>query len=162
MLNLMTIVNKQKELDTKIHEKHNVSYEETFIHRKLALLVELGELANEVRSFKYWSLKSASAEHVILEEFVDCLHFTISLGISMDANFEEFEQTSESDQDLNLIFVELFSKVSNLNSNDLTAYFDGFNYLLHLANILGFTSEKIFDAYLLKNEVNHQRQKDNY
>jgi dimeric dUTPase (all-alpha-NTP-PPase superfamily) len=43
----------QEKLDLDIFQKFSKTYGETFAQRKLALLVELAELANEVRSFKY-------------------------------------------------------------------------------------------------------------
>jgi dimeric dUTPase (all-alpha-NTP-PPase superfamily) len=52
-LNFLDIVIQQEELDREILLKYNLNYKETFQERKLALLVELGELANEIRSFKY-------------------------------------------------------------------------------------------------------------
>jgi dimeric dUTPase (all-alpha-NTP-PPase superfamily) len=53
IIDFSDILTKQKELDKNIFAKHNKTYHETFNERKLALLVELGELSNEVRSFKY-------------------------------------------------------------------------------------------------------------
>ena len=46
----------------------------------MALLVER-ELANETRSFKFWSTKGPSANEIILEEYVDSIHFLLSLLI---------------------------------------------------------------------------------
>jgi len=44
---------KQKELDDFIHGQNKLQLEKTFYLRKIALLVEIGELANELKSFKY-------------------------------------------------------------------------------------------------------------
>jgi dimeric dUTPase (all-alpha-NTP-PPase superfamily) len=52
-LNLKEIIETQIILDRAIQAKHNVSYEKVLEELKLALFVELGELANEVRSFKF-------------------------------------------------------------------------------------------------------------
>ncbi len=49
------------------------------LKRDLALTIELAELANETRCFKYWSSKGPSEREVILEEFVDSIHFLLSL-----------------------------------------------------------------------------------
>lgn len=46
---------KQKELDKIILDKHNLHGEDLYTKKKNALLVELGELANELRFFKFWS-----------------------------------------------------------------------------------------------------------
>jgi dimeric dUTPase (all-alpha-NTP-PPase superfamily) len=53
IIDFSRIVEQQAELDKGIFLKHNTNYSNTFQERKLATLVELGELANEVKSFKY-------------------------------------------------------------------------------------------------------------
>jgi hypothetical protein len=73
----------QKGLDEEIHQKHHVDLRETHYKRILALLVELGEFANETRCFKFWSLKPASEKGVILDEYADGMHFFLSLGIPL-------------------------------------------------------------------------------
>ena len=50
---------KQAALDQEIANKHNISYSNTRKRRTLALLVEIGELANTTRCFKYWSNKGS-------------------------------------------------------------------------------------------------------
>ena len=55
-MNLAKLFAMQKELDARILEEHPVQEGEDRLAKKiLALLVELGELANEARFFKYWS-----------------------------------------------------------------------------------------------------------
>ena len=61
----------------------------------LALLVEIGELANETRSFKFWSVKPASEKKIILEEFVDGIHFILSLGIECGFHKQPLELKAE-------------------------------------------------------------------
>jgi len=53
IIDLNDIALMQKELDEQIHHNHNVTYELVIDELKLALNVELAELANEVRSFKF-------------------------------------------------------------------------------------------------------------
>lgn len=65
----------QKELDTYIETNHNVKQAELLDKKILALLVEVGELANETRCFKFWSKKKPSERDVIIEEYVDGIHF---------------------------------------------------------------------------------------
>ena len=72
---LNLIFKKQLELDTHIHKNHNITYQDVETERVIALAVELGELANEVRCFKFWSLKKPSAKEIILEEYVDGIPF---------------------------------------------------------------------------------------
>jgi len=39
---------------------------------------------------------------------------------------------------------------------------DLFHFLISLAQTLGMTADDVFNAYLKKNEVNHQRQQSGY
>lgn len=39
---------------------------------------------------------------------------------------------------------------------------DLFHFLVSLAQVLGMTAEDVYDAYLKKNKVNHQRQETGY
>lgn len=161
-MDLTKIIQLQKELDNSIHHKHQVTYEQTFAHRKLALLVELGELANEVRSFKYWSLKPASDDTIILEEFVDCLHFTISLGLSMNIDFDSIDVNIISCNDVNLLFIDAFKAVSMLESTDIVSFENMFIHIISLITGLGFNYDQVLNSYLTKNIENHRRQNNNY
>jgi dimeric dUTPase (all-alpha-NTP-PPase superfamily) len=44
---------EQRKLDTFIHQQNRLEAKDTFYLRKIALLVEIGEVANELKSFKY-------------------------------------------------------------------------------------------------------------
>src|SRR5690606_36397479 len=72
----------QRELDERIIVEHQLTGT-YFLERLLALQVEVGELANETRCFKYWSLKPPAERAVILEEYVDGIHFILSIGLSL-------------------------------------------------------------------------------
>jgi len=87
-MNVEKLYSMQYALDTHIEEKHGLK-EDLFNRKMLALLVELGELANETRCFKFWSLKAASEKAVILEEFVDGVHFILSLGLESGFRYED-------------------------------------------------------------------------
>jgi dimeric dUTPase (all-alpha-NTP-PPase superfamily) len=52
-INLKDIIESQIILDETIQNKHGTTYAKVMEELKLALFVELGELANEVRSFKF-------------------------------------------------------------------------------------------------------------
>ena len=84
-INLTKLYPLQAKLDLDIAKRHNITYQSTFYSRLLALIVELGEFANETRAFKYWSNKPSSSKEVIIEEYSDGLNFLISLGIPLKA-----------------------------------------------------------------------------
>ncbi len=162
IIDLKELYSLQLGLDEEIASKHNVSYESTFHRRLLALLVELGELANETRCFKYWSNKSASDKETIIDEYVDGLHFLLSLGIPLKTDKYVYE-FSKSYVDLSKQFLNLYSLVSSLHEHyEIEQYIECFNTFLTLGASLGFTSEDIIKAYKNKLEINYQRQNNNY
>jgi len=50
---LKLLQEKQKKLDIFIHQQNKLDLKDTFYLRKIALFVEIGEVANELKSFKY-------------------------------------------------------------------------------------------------------------
>ncbi|NLY63174.1 MAG: dUTPase [Erysipelothrix sp.] len=152
----------QKDLDDRILKEHNLDADAVLSDRYLAFLVELGELANETRCFKFWSLKGPSEKSVILEEFSDVLHFLLSLGLALDSPHLEFYM-EETDRSL----TELFNSVYNdanivFNLKSKFVYVRMFNSLMQIASKLGFSQEDVYASYTNKNAINHQRQDDGY
>jgi dimeric dUTPase (all-alpha-NTP-PPase superfamily) len=153
---------KQEELDQYIFDNHDVDRYQTMLDRMLALLVELGELANETRCFKYWSLTPPSAQEVIAGEFVDGIHFFLSLGIDINddsASIKSIEVQGEmTDQ-----FLAVFEAVVDLSKQfDSKHYVRAFALFLGIADKLGLDEKQIKDHYDQKNQTNHKRQENNY
>ena len=162
-MNLSKLFLMQKTLDERIQKEHNPD-KDLIIHKKtLALLVELGELANETRCFKYWSKKGPSERSVIIEEFVDCLHFILSIGISKNFLNPSLNHIQISNIDLSLLFLDLNNTITKFaNTQSEEDYNEIFNKFLILGEALGFSETEIETAYVYKNEVNHQRQDEGY
>ncbi|WP_345840755.1 dUTP diphosphatase [Bacillus sp. P14.5] len=59
-MNINELFQMQKALDTYIEKEHGLEEADLFQEKTMALLVEVGELANETRCFKFWSKKPAS------------------------------------------------------------------------------------------------------
>jgi dimeric dUTPase (all-alpha-NTP-PPase superfamily) len=163
-MNLEKLFRMQKALDTHIEEKHQLEVEDLFDRKILALLVEIGELANETRSFKFWSVKPASAKEVILEEFVDGIHFILSLGIECGFDSKDIDLTlSESNLSVTEQFLIVYEVISIFQrSKGFDDFIHLFEAYVQLASSLGFKKEEIDQAYITKNEVNFQRQQNNY
>lgn len=159
--NLECLVPLQAELDQTIRENHHVTNEETINERVLAFIVELGEFANETRCFKYWSVKEASPNKVILEEYVDGIHFLISLGIDFGISF--IFDVEASDEDLTLQILDVNDKATalahNINKNSMERVFKAY---LKIAASYNISETTIIKAYLEKNKINHKRQENNY
>ena len=161
------IFQMQKQLDAYIEKNHQLHGDDLFNKKVLALLVELGELANETRCFKFWSLKAPSTKEVILEEFVDGVHFMLSLGIECGfdsiaeisaPNGERNGETTITDQ-----FIQVFEAIQAFRlSRSIHTYEKMFQQYLTLARLLGFSDDEIKEAYIAKNEVNYKRQEEGY
>ena len=161
-INLEQLYKYQKDLDGEIANIHHVDYSSTHKKRLLALLVEIGELANETRCFKYWSNKGPSPKERIMDEYADGLHFFLSLGIPLKTTKFEYELNKNS-EDLTDQFHKLYSLITILQTNyNLHNYIKAFSYFLNLAYSLDMTSNDIVDSYLVKLNVNHKRQETNY
>jgi dimeric dUTPase (all-alpha-NTP-PPase superfamily) len=146
----------------------------------LALLVEIGECANEWRGFKYWSKKNKPVTdnwrvgndlnveryNPLKEEYVDGLHFVLDYGleIGVDPNrvsvIKYSVNGSVTKQFLN-IQESIFRLRNSVPKSKIMYEFVLGNYLC-LGEMLGFSDDDIFNAYVEKNKVNHQRQDNGY
>ncbi|HLR52292.1 MAG TPA: dUTP diphosphatase [Candidatus Avamphibacillus sp.] len=152
----------QKNLDQYIEDNHDLTAADLFQEKCLALLVELGELANETRCFKFWSKKSSSPKEKILEEYVDGIHFIMSLGLE-----KGFEYKTKSISNLNYNLTEQFTVVFEScltfkNNPSQKTYASLFNAYLQLGQLLEISEEELQQAYTKKNEKNYERQNEGY
>ena len=153
---------KQLELDLDIQNRHGVTYEETLGRRFLSLYVEIGELANATRCFKYWSNKPSEPRERVMDEYADGLHFLLSLGIALDIKEKQFEQF-EADKDLSNLFLDMYEAIAKLtNRKDEESYKETFIIFLKIASSLKMNKDDIFASYLLKLGENYHRQETNY
>lgn len=159
-LNLMLI--EQAKLDAHIQQQHQVTYASTREKRLLALLVEVGEMINETKTFKFWSKKPSAAKPIILDEYADGLHFLLSLSIEVKSKKHHYEIVSVA-KTLTQATLEVFQATSELcQSFTSQALEKSFQSYLNLIPLLGFTSEEVVEAYFKKLGVNYTRQKNAY
>lgn len=161
-MNWKSLFEKQVKLDEYISRNHNLDESDLFDQKILALLVELGELANETRCFKFWSNKKRNDDAIIIEEYVDNIHFLLSLGLNKSLEFTEIEYV-KSNHDETTQFNLIFQYVTEFKQSPTkTNYLKLFEAYLQLADILGFSDKAIMKAYDEKNEVNFERQDAGY
>ena len=153
----------QNELDQRIFDLHDTTRNKTKNDRLLALLIELGEMINETKCFKFWSLKPSSDKAIILEEYGDGLHFLLSLGIDLQDD-ETFKKTSvSSDLSLSELALNTYQAIVKMITNfDFDAFNMAFVAFLCLGDKLGYSSDDIRTYYFKKNMINHQRQDNHY
>ncbi len=163
-MNLEKLFEMQQGLDQHIQSQHELESEDLFDRKVLALLVEIGELANETRCFKFWSLKGPSEKKVILEEFVDGIHFILSLGLECGfANQVSISGYQSRTTGLTEQFLEVYRSANEFRvTRSLQEYQNLFQAYLYLASLLDFSNDEIEQAYIQKNEVNYERQQQGY
>ena len=152
----------QAGLDEEIHALHHVDYPSTFHRRILALLVELGEFANETRCFKFWSLKGPSDKATILDEYADALHFFLSLGLAKGIHSLKGEAEPQFDS-LTEQLLLVYQEVSCFSSSfDEGSYQKAFLDFLAILSLLGYSESDLAEAYKKKLAVNYKRQENHY
>lgn len=165
-MNLQKLFEMQDVLDEKIVKEKGLEGQDLFEKKKLSLLTELGELANELpEEFKFWSNKQNNYESA-LKEFVDGLHFILSIGNDMGIEPRRPIKIMSLSNDIVGQFNSLFHLIGSWNQAGLIIneeyYHTTLNNYLHLGEMLGFTWEQIEQAYMDKNKINHARQENGY
>lgn len=148
-------------IQAELKERIGYKGEDKLEKMMLALLVELGETANEWRGFKYWS-KDQSPRPKLLEEYVDGLHFVLELGLDLGFVFDQVTIFYEC-ENITKQFLHIYNQVLEvmLHKSKYT-YLVLVRLYLGLGEMLGFTSDQIEAAYLEKNRINHERQNNGY
>lgn len=110
--------------------------------------------------------------NLLLEEYVDCLHFILSIGLELNMPIVNIWIDSDyTEEDTTATFNKLFSCISEIVETadygehvDLVEIYEiTFNLFVGLGEkLLGFSWDEIEAAYLVKNEVNHARQETGY
>lgn len=205
-MNLQKLFDAQKKLDDHIRKEKGLEGQDLLDKKILALQVELGELANNWRGFKFWSENQKARttgkercfacegagrfiypsefvdghtyaegcaecqgtgwiptdKNPLLEEYVDCLHFILSIGL--DLGFEK--QTAHSFKNGNSIlgqFQSIYNELSSLYYHrQMYNYQRTLNLIIGLGELLGFTWQEVEQAYFDKNQINHERQESGY
>ncbi|MFY3790456.1 dUTP diphosphatase [Ureibacillus sp. MALMAid1270] len=160
-MELIELFSLQKELDAFIENSRDI-HRDVFIEKGLALTIELAELANETRCFKYWSSKGPSEREVLLEEFVDSIHFLLSLGNEKGYKIDRWPDVQQ-EVDLTKWFLKTQEVIlSFIHNPEVDKYSQVWQYYSVLAYNLGFTFEDILAGYITKNEKNYERQRTGY
>ena len=190
-MNLPQLFEMQAVLDADILKRHPVQSGEDRLSKKiLALLVELGECLNEWRGFKFWSNRQIPREpeynwkpskngesliaepndyksYPLLEEYVDCLHFILSIGLELGfenvwINEATIKRLSK-ENDVMANFEVLYAFTVEFGKKRTFNWYDSiFERFIVLGYSLGFTWEKIELAYYDKNKINLKRQATGY
>ena len=167
-MNLDKLYKMQKELDSYIIKNRNIimSEEELLENTILALLVEVGELANTTRCFKHWSTKGMMDKEVVLDELADVLHFYLSMGNQSEMEWSNTWNSKEERVEMSeeQTLTDIFKKIYYWSTRvyDVMTYQYVGEWIFVLAIKLGFTDEEVEQAYLKKHKENYRRQGEGY
>lgn len=142
-MNLQKLFETQKVLRERFEKEHPIQEGENRFEKKvLALLVEIGECANEQRSWKYWSndqvpriwantcvyclyggMKSCCGcegkkyKNKVLEEYVDGFHLVLELGIELGLSENLLLANIQEGWKVEELFIEIYALVVKLNTS---------------------------------------------
>ncbi|GCE63764.1 dUTP diphosphatase [Candidatus Mycoplasma haematohominis] len=166
------LLNAQKELDLFVFKNKGLTYQDTSKKRLLSLIVELSELSNETKVFKFWSEKGWDEEKV-LSEYADVLHFVLSIfqerGFSLDGIGVREPANKKDKEFLTDFFLMLHKDLSSVICFDSSCAADmessfrsWVQKFIDLSSYLGFSWDKIMKSFLDKRNVNWERQRSGY
>lgn len=112
----------------------------------------------------------------LLEEYVDCLHFILSIGLEIGCTPIACDVAlTVPNSDITNQFLQLIDEVHKIQHNlrykdiqksALDTAFSNYHRVLGIFNglgeMLGFTWNQVEGAYYAKNKVNHARQESGY
>ena len=179
----------QSRLDSAIRSKTNNHLHDTstlFAH-VLALIVEISELSNELKTFKHWQTNKNVDFEKIAVEYVDVLHFVLSLSnyfkiktshlanceklfigsnLEMVGRINHINELDFYDHNLNLLLFHLNYEVcllqfSTLKTNNFKEIQQKLTSVFYLVDCLGFLlfEDEVTVANHFKNkvEINYKR-----
>ncbi|WP_373598007.1 dUTP diphosphatase [Metamycoplasma equirhinis] len=160
-MNLDFIFQTQIKLDEEILKSVDKDEKDLEYKKIIALLVELGEFANEVKTFKYWKKHRDINYEAMLEEYADGIHFLTSIAYHNDVNSDI--KIIVKDNDFNrqlgfayIAFAKLFKKRNKKNIQN------AFGIYLGLGRLVNISYDDILSSYMKKNKKNYLRIKNNY
>ena len=171
-MNIKKLLETQKALDDRIRKEKGLEGQDLTANTFLALLVELGEMANEWNVWKHWK-ENPRPKSGLLEEYVDAIHFFLSLALQkgwleLDLNYETIKGIRAKKHSIELdlldVILEIYDSICDARFKNSE---EDFYFALDLFFSLGiigfdFELEQIEEAYYKKNQINHQRQEDGY
>ena len=159
----LKLYERNKKLDDIFDKKFSKYDDKLYEKNCLEIIVELGELANESRCFKYWSTKKPNKD-LVLEEYADCM--LMCLYFLNEYNIDNIEMVDiDVSDDLLLVFNDLIrmcTLLMNIKMVNKNLLLQIFSMLLHLGKLLDFSDDEILEGCYKKIEKNEERLNSDY
>lgn len=132
-----------------------------------AILDEVGELTHELKANWCWWKKTQPPvdEENVLEELVDVWHFVLSYQNHFINGEKGIENTYMVKRNSKNILRRMRNDEFGLTVafSDLVSWkWNKLERLIAITEYLGFTIERVYEAYCGKNKINYQRLKEGY
>lgn len=185
-INTYKLIAAQRILAERIEKEHpRQPGEDRELLRGVANIVELGEMLNEDRNFKFWSNRREATDK-LLEEYVDVLHFFLNIAIDfgwenvIHVTVDGIKEVTQSVQSKEKTFMEIVFCLSavfvlpqqnyyehevhihDARSRSEKNFRSAWLLFIALGNTFGFTGPEIEEAYFAKGQINLERQDAGY
>jgi dimeric dUTPase (all-alpha-NTP-PPase superfamily) len=145
---LKEVYERNKILDQIFIDKFEKIDKDMYKKNKLELLVEIGELANESKCFKYWSKKEVNRELMLLE-FADCIIMTLCLFNYNNLELLDKEYKVLDDPSDQIAYLYKLCSEFYFTDNTELLHEILFNFI-NLGKLLNITKEEIVKASIKK------------
>ena len=141
------IYNRNKKLDDIFMNKYMDTEDKLYEYNCLELIVELCELANESKCFKYWTVKKPDKE-LVLVEFADSLLMVLYMFNTYNVDCVLTIDVDSSDDILYEFNVIIRMCTNLMNRDNITDMFlkEIFTRLIHIGKLLLLSDNEIIDA----------------
>ena len=154
---------RNKQLDKMYEEKYGSIDNKCYEKNCLELIVEICELCNESKCFKYWTIKKPDRK-LLLEEYADCLSMLLCIFNHYEVDEIKIIDRELSD-DIVIIFNDVIRMCTMLMNEDIVTdelLYEIFTYLLHISKLLNLDDKDIIDACYMKLGKNIERLNSDY
>lgn len=160
------MLHKQAELDKSIMSAYGLA-EINKEDLKMAILDEIGELTHELKDEWCWWKKTQAPvdDNKVLGELVDVWHFVLSYQNHFINGEKGIENTCMVKRNSKNILSLMRNNEFGLTVafSDLVSWkWNKLERLTAITEYLGFTIERVYEAYCSKNKINYQRLESGY
>ena len=157
------IYNRNKKLDDIFMNKYMYAEKKYYEKNCLELIVELCELANESKCFKYWTVKKSNKE-LVLEEFADSLLMVFYMFNTYNIDSISTVDVDMSDDVLESfnILIRMCTNLMNRDNIDELFLKGIFTRLINIGKLLELSDDEIIDACYKKIIKNEERLSSDY
>lgn len=160
------MLHKQAELDKSIMSAYGLT-EIDEENLRMAILDEVGELTHELKGDWCWWKKTQAPvdDNKVLGELVDVWHFVLSYQNHFINGEKGIENTCMVKRNSKNILSLMRNNEFGLTVafSDLVSWkWNKLERLTAITEYLGFTIERVYEAYCSKNKINYQRLESGY